>query len=186
MNKIHTSNFYGSYYGHYKYYLETLEQYFRENGKSIIYLAGDSSLDNKHWIKIKNEDSYTEAVNGYENILSPPRMLPDVSYHMNYKLKSSNYSVLNCAIEESTINERKKNLLIQDTIIRDTITKDDILIISVGGNDIALKRTWFFKKILDFLCRSTVFNMILLMKFNSLSTLQSGKGWGHVLFHIIV
>ena len=43
----------------------------------IIYLAGDSSMDNKYWIN----NRFKESINGYQDILS--KMLPDICYHMN-------------------------------------------------------------------------------------------------------
>ena len=50
------------------------------------------------------------------------------------------YGVINCAVEESTVGARAcSRLLDQDTFIRDHITGDDMLVVSVGGNDIALK-----------------------------------------------
>ena len=40
-------------------------------------------------------------------------------------------------MEESTLNERTFRLLSQDKFIQDHISEDDILIVSVGGNDVA-------------------------------------------------
>jgi len=39
--------------------------------QSVVYLAGDSSLDNKDWFS----DTH-EALNGYETVLTPPRCGP--------------------------------------------------------------------------------------------------------------
>ena len=42
---------------------------------SVIYLAGDSSLDNKFWFS-----QQAVALNGYENMLDPPTMKTDVCF----------------------------------------------------------------------------------------------------------
>ena len=43
------------------------------------------------------------------------------------------------AVEESTLEDRKTDLLHQDKFIVYNITNNDTLVVSVGGNDIALK-----------------------------------------------
>jgi len=49
---------------------------------------------------------------------------------------------VNTAIEESCLFDRENNgLLAQDDFIRTHITEEDILIVDVGGNDVALKPT---------------------------------------------
>jgi hypothetical protein len=54
--------------------------------------------------------------------------------------KGKDMAVLNCAIEESTIGSRARGVLLpQDKFIRDNISQDDMLVISLGGNDIALR-----------------------------------------------
>ena len=67
---------------------------------------------------------------------------------MNHLVNDSEYITINCAIEESALNERKEGLLSQDEFVRDHIKKDDILIVSVGGNDVALKPSETFLHIL--------------------------------------
>mmetsp|Transcript_15554 Transcript_15554/g.25920 ORF Transcript_15554/g.25920 Transcript_15554/m.25920 type:complete len:192 (-) Transcript_15554:635-1210(-) len=115
----------------------------QNNRDGLIFLAGDSSLDNKFWFS-----DTAPALNGYEKILEPPKSRRDVAYWMNKKLAESketadgtgSMAVINCAIEESTIGTRScGNLLPQDRFIRDHITRDDVLVISLGGNDIALR-----------------------------------------------
>ena len=101
--------------------------------------AGDSSLDNKYWVK---ETAF--AINGYENILKPPTMIKDVNYWMNTLLAEHNKKSvpkvcsIMTAIEASTLAQRKDSILSQDTFIKNHISSDDYLIVSVGGNDIAL------------------------------------------------
>lgn len=46
---------------------------------------------------------------------------------------------MNCAVEATTLRERQSGLLPQDEIIVEHMTEDDVLIVSVGGNDIALR-----------------------------------------------
>ena len=148
---ISSNTFYNEYHGHRVEDLEIVYTHLRSiNNNRIIFLSGDSSLDNKHWFPERDE-----AINGYETILSPPRSKQDISYWMNYALLSYyqknknsiifqedqlNWKVLNCAIEESTVGARAcGHLLPQDIFIREKIQSEDILVISLGGNDIALK-----------------------------------------------
>ena len=42
------------------------------------------------------------------------------------------------SVEATTLNERAFSLRAQDKLIRDNLREDDILIVSVGGNDVAL------------------------------------------------
>lgn len=102
----------------------------------IIFLAGDSSMDNKEWIV-----DWADAVNGYERFVDPPTMKRDVCYWMNAEAqrRASGLACLNTAIEATTLSNRACcSLLEQDVFIRDNITENDYLVVSVGGNDIAL------------------------------------------------
>ena len=63
---------------------------------------------------------------------------------MNFEIEKrklrTKYAVINCSIEESTIGDRScYRLLPQDQFIKEHINSNDILVISIGGNDIALK-----------------------------------------------
>lgn len=135
-------NYYNNYYGHPIEDLETIVEYFRSKKKgksSLIFLAGDSSLDNKHWFH-----QGAAAVNGYENILDPPESKKDVCYWINKYIVErklgKNMTCINSAVEESSIGTRACNhLQLHDKFIQGKIFKDDILVVSVGGNDIALK-----------------------------------------------
>lgn len=119
---------------------------------------GDSSLDNKHWFfdasKMKEmqmqDPSFTApAVNGYEAAFrgrGHPRMVKDVCFHLNdlaaERLGPGKVCTVMTSIEESTIQDRiDHGLLAQDVYIRDNIRPDDFLIVSMGGNDIALRPT---------------------------------------------
>ena len=153
MTKISSSSFYNEYHGHKVQHLQTLYPLLRSNSDALIFTAGDSSLDNKYWFNDKSA-----AVGVYKDVLQPPTMICDVTYHLNSlleddnrynrgmpsKLSSNNntrrikYAAINTAVEATTLNERSYNLRPQDRFIRDNISADDILIVSVGGNDIAL------------------------------------------------
>ena len=163
---INSDRYYLEYHGHPTYILEKIIDYFKtnHNTKQIVYLAGDSSLDNKYWVQSKSD-----AVNGYQNILSPPRMKRDICYHLNNILQSDNIVTINTSIEATTLGNRKEELLGQDKLIRDNITENDVIVISLGGNDIALQPSF-----------STIWNMFKLNYFNSESTIKKGPkhAWG--------
>lgn len=140
MSKISSQSFYSEYHGHRIQDLEVLYVHLRGNDNNpLIFLAGDSSLDNKHWFR-ENGD----ALNGYEEILTPPQSRKDIAYWMNYALLqnqlTTKWTVINCAIEESTVGARACGILLpQDQFVREYIQPQDILVVSVGGNDIALR-----------------------------------------------
>jgi len=149
---IDSSDFYAEYHGHTIEHLELLTSFFRgrKGNEGIIFLAGDSSLDNKFWFK-----GTAAAVNGYEDILSPARSKKDVAYWMNEQAvkRGSAMATINCSVEESSVGTRAcGRLLPQDAFVRDNIQASDVLVVSVGGNDIALKPN---------VC--TIVNMLLLM-----------------------
>jgi hypothetical protein len=140
IGKVESASFYREYHGHTTSDLTTVLRGLRQDHSEIVFLAGDSSLDNKFWF-----GDLADAVNGYEKILTPPTSKKDIAYWMNLgfqKRRLRNFAVINCAIEESTIGARACNrLLPQDQFIRDNITSSDVLVISVGGNDVALRPT---------------------------------------------
>ena len=207
-------DYYGNYHGHLIEHLGIVARHLPRIQStprtSMVYLAGDSSFDNKFWILKQSEP----AVNGYEAILSPPRSVPDIAHQLNKyfaerwsrvagggrrlvapngggiaataaaSATSSSASVadggggdssgpthfccVNGAVEESTVGLRDDDVLLpQDEFIRDHLTKDDVLVVSVGGNDIALRPT-----------ASTVCAMGWLSFFSSTESVRSGKAWG--------
>ncbi|CAK9023943.1 unnamed protein product [Durusdinium trenchii] len=167
--------FYSTYHGHDVRYLESLLDglLLIHREAPVIFLAGDSSLDNKTWLfnqgapadHWRPSSAHAPAVNGYERLLQPPRMVCDVTYWMNqilYDLKA-NAIALNTAIEATTLASRVGGvqccvvpsccgLYEQEELIRDRIRPCDMLVISIGGNDIALAPSIF-----------TVIAMVLLM-----------------------
>lgn len=84
------------------------------------------------------------VIGAYSNLLDPPRSKQDVTFWLNHFLQENNNSntnrmaAINTAVEATTLNERVYRLRPQDEFIRDNIQSDDILIVSIGGNDIAL------------------------------------------------
>ena len=74
---ISSSEFYAEYFGHAPRHLEVAHEELRRGNRRAIFLAGDSSLDNKYWF-----NDASEAVNGYERVLSGP-MKQDIAYWLN-------------------------------------------------------------------------------------------------------
>jgi hypothetical protein len=158
MSKINTKDFYSKYDGHKIMDLNNiigpLRSYNEQNkNRSVIFLAGDSSLDNKHWPfndPIEKLLCNKQPINGYESVLEGDNCVPDVAYQINQTLieneLNNEYVCINTAIEATKLEERfdmdsKVRLLEQDQFICDNITNDDILIVSVSGNDLALGPT---------------------------------------------
>lgn len=135
---LDASAYYATYHGHAVEHLEVAHERLRRSHNSIAFLAGDSSLDNKFWF-----GRMEPALNGYEDFLRPPRMKTDVCYWLNYEAVRRDLRhlcCLNTAIEATSLNGRACCCLLeQDCFIHQHITSNDYLIVSVGGNDIALK-----------------------------------------------
>lgn len=151
--------FYETYHGHTVAHLERLHGALRGAGASrFIFLAGDSSLDNKHWFfsgfasksaQVRSGAEFVgDAVNGYERVLTPAVMVKDVCYWLNLECSqrcganAPRICAINTAVEESCLSQREaEGLLPQDVFIRDNIAEEDVLIVDVGGNDVALRPT---------------------------------------------
>jgi hypothetical protein len=138
--KVDTHNFYGTYRGHSVRHLKQLLPVLRESSDRLIWTAGDSSLDNKYWF-----NDTADAPGAYKEVLEPPRSKQDVTYWMNYLCENGDNisprrktATINTAVEATTLNERTFRLRPQDIFIRDNIKPEDILIVSIGGNDVAL------------------------------------------------
>mmetsp|Transcript_4893 Transcript_4893/g.16416 ORF Transcript_4893/g.16416 Transcript_4893/m.16416 type:complete len:312 (+) Transcript_4893:127-1062(+) len=170
-------DFYSEYHGHRIPHLETVHAHLLEERgeRFFMYLLGDSSLDNKHWIA-----KTVGAVNGYERVLHPPTSRPDVAYHLNAIPAAAERSItINAAIEESRVGQRvgwfRTELMPQDVFVRDRLTPDDVLVVSVGGNDIALAPT-----------PATIWNMLWLLRMNTTETLkyalEHGVNWASPRF----
>ncbi|KAH8810825.1 hypothetical protein F5884DRAFT_260977 [Xylogone sp. PMI_703] len=168
--KINTSRFYYEWKGHTISDLSafrTMTLSLRPD-KPIIYLAGDSSLDNKYWVPSSGpggEPLPVDVPEIYHATLQKPYPKPDVAFWLNHFL-GDRATALNLAVEASMLRERDNDLLEHDEFIRDNISPNDILIVSVGANDIALKPTF-----------ATVRHMLQLAWLTSRNSLQKGSTW---------
>jgi hypothetical protein len=135
---LSAQSYYGTYSGHDEAHLKIIKEGLQRQGKKrTIYLAGDSSLDNKYWFH-----EHAPALNGFEQILQPRIMKQDVCYWMNSEAVQRgevDLVCINTAVEATSLNNRACCwLTAQDRLIQDHIQEEDTLIVSVGGNDIAL------------------------------------------------
>jgi hypothetical protein len=175
-DKIKTSRFYFQWSGHPLTDVATFRSHIlsKRPGKPIIYFAGDSSLDNKYWVPLSGQHGEPLPVQIpkiYDDILEQPYPKPDVAFWLNHVLEDR-ATALNLAVEASMLRERDEDLLDHDKFIQDNIRKQDILIVSVGANDIALNPTF-----------ATARHMTKLAWLTPLSSLQQGNAWslGHFL-----
>ncbi|RDW63522.1 hypothetical protein BP6252_11067 [Coleophoma cylindrospora] len=168
--KINTSRFYYQWKGHdipdisaFRFTAHSLRP-----SKPIIYLAGDSSLDNKYWVPSSGpagEPLLVDVPDIYRATLDRPQPKPDIAFWLNH-LVGDQATAINLAVEASTLREREEGLLDQDSFIRDNICAEDILVVSIGGNDIALKPTF-----------ATVHHMLQLAWLTPRKCLQRGTAW---------
>lgn len=163
--KIDSTKFYATWEGHTVEDLEKFKAITSEArpNKPIIYLAGDSSLDNKYWVKETGQFKDVKTPDVYVKALENADPKPDVAFWLNHLLGDS-ATCINGAIEESMLRQRNSKLRDQDAFIRDNITSDDILIISVGNNDVAMKPL-----------PTTIFHMLKLAWFAKRADLESGS-----------
>jgi len=141
--KVSAHAFYGEYHGHCVEHLRAVQGELRRNGRSLVFLCGDSTLDNKYWLP---GIATSRALNGFERALEPAVMQQDVAYWVNHALVErglgGHAACLNCSVEESTLSDRSGGTLLpQDEFIRDNMHEGDILVVSCAGNDIALRPT---------------------------------------------
>lgn len=137
--KINTSRFYHEWKGHQIQDLESFHQITlsQRPDKPIIYLAGDSSLDNKYWVHNTIQDFNIPVPEIYFSTLTRPSPKPDIAVWLNHLL-GPRATCINAAVEASMLRERDTTLLPHDTFIRTHIRPQDTLIVSIGANDIAL------------------------------------------------
>ncbi|KAF2129245.1 hypothetical protein P153DRAFT_356848 [Dothidotthia symphoricarpi CBS 119687] len=139
MKKINKSRFYFEWKGHQIQDLVAFREIALEQrpDKPFVYLAGDSSLDNKYWVHKSLDELSIEVPKIYEYALDSPSPKPDIAFWMNHLL-GDRATCINTAVEASMLRDRDNQLLPHDEFIRDHIGPQDILIVSVGANDIAL------------------------------------------------
>ena len=143
-------------------------------GRRVLWLLGDSSLDNKFWLQFCPPPRRARALNGYERALRPGDLMHrDVCYWLNRAALDSGPDVvcINAAVEASTLGERSSacggpRLLPQDSFVAEHLLPDDVLCVSVGGNDIAMRPTF-----------ATVCSILALIH-ASPEKVKSGRAWG--------
>jgi lysophospholipase L1-like esterase len=170
VEKINTSRFYHEWKGHNildiaAFHSITLSQ---RPSKPIIYLLGDSSFDNKYWVPSSGpagEPLPVPVPDIYYAALNRPQPKPDIAFWLNHFL-GDDATTLNLAVEASTLRDRDAGLLEHDEFVRDNIRAEDILIVSVGANDIALKPTL-----------ATARHMLQLAWLTTHSSIQAGTAW---------
>lgn len=171
-NQISNNYYYETYHGHIIEHLRntltSIKINYPEN--KIIYLAGDSSLDNKYWI-----NEWAPATNAF-NFLKPSFMKKDICYHLNKLGESNGISCINTSVEATTLEMRvgKNNLLKQDYFIKNNISEKDILIVSIGGNDIALNPTF-----------KTIWNLFKAIYLNNEKDIKLGPSYAYGLKHLV-
>lgn len=137
-HKIDCNRFYDNYYGHRIEDLEYIVKYSKQRFESIIYLTGDSTLDNKYWLneRIPMHEKLREVMNR-----EYPKCRPDIAHCINTLIDPLTVCI-NCAVEEATVESKSYiGLNAQDLIVMDNLNENDILVVSICGNDIALKPT---------------------------------------------
>jgi hypothetical protein len=104
--KIPSRSFYARYHGHPLSHLYALHAYFRGQKRPLVWFAGDSSLDNKHWLYPSDDkgsdpltdNSYTgPAPKAYQRVLEPPRSVKDVCYWLNDALQTQSSRYVVCS-----------------------------------------------------------------------------------------
>jgi hypothetical protein len=118
------------------------------------------------------EESPVAVPKIYEEVLQTPFPRPDVAFWLNHFLEDRG-TALNLAVEATMLRERDGDLLDHDKFIRDNITSEDILVVSVGGNDVAMKPTF-----------STIRRMLQLSWLTPFNSLEKGNAWslGHFTY----
>lgn len=167
---ISSRDFYSPFHGHDPAHMQILVDHMRQKQRQVVWLAGDSSLDNKYWFR-----DQADATNGLEEVLQPPRCKQDIAYWINKLIADQEgegyenlkpFVAVNGAVEESTVGRRAcGRMLSQDTVIRDNIQPEDYLVVSVGGNDIALAPN----------C-CTALNMVTLLRCTPTACIKGGFG----------
>ena len=101
--RVLASAFYGNYHGHTPSDLTRVVDDLRGENRPLRWLAGDSSLDNKYWLR-----GSVPAVNGMEAVLDPAVSVPDVAHCVNAECAARGmpHAAVNAAVEESTLGAR--------------------------------------------------------------------------------
>lgn len=135
---VNHDDYYKKFNGHNVNDLKRIIKNARNLLTNFVFLLGDSSLDNKYWIS-----KTSKPIGCYKSVLKG-LMKQDVCYFINKELdrQNKNYCCINTAVEGSTISDRiAGKLLTQDLVAKENLTRNDVIVVNVGGNDIALKPT---------------------------------------------
>ncbi|KAL7535671.1 hypothetical protein ACHAWF_005229, partial [Thalassiosira exigua] len=164
---ISSAAYYGEYHGHRVRHLAALYPRLRSESDALIWTAGDSSLDNKYWFSDRApavEGAHASLLRPPTSVCDVTYWLNELSFQRDAKGNGGGgvgdgcissgggegesgheprrtrprYAAVNTAVEATTLNERCRRLRPQDRFLRDRIGPDDVLIVSIGGNDIAL------------------------------------------------
>ena len=141
MQPIEASAYYQTWHGHTTPHLERTLAHLRKRYPRLVWLAGDSSLDNKAWVTSVPREPASSA---YRDLLSPSLVVPDVCHWLNVELERAGITdaaCINTAVEATTLGERESALRPQDKFLAQHLAPQDALVVSVGGNDIALAPT---------------------------------------------
>ena len=164
--QISAWSFYAEYHSHKIEHLDAILPGLRQTPeRAVVWLLGDSTLDNKYWLG-SHKSIARPACNGFEHVLSPAKSVPDCAYWVNRELLARGQTgavCVNTSVEESTLQDREGDgLLPQDVFCRDSLSERDTLVVSVGGNDVALRPT-----------AATVVNMLMLTR-SPMALIRSG------------
>lgn len=101
-----------NYFGHDVHFIEQIYSKYRSKGRKIIWLIGDSVLDNKYWVSefgIPDEDIVT--------LFDGQQTKKDIAYWINFK-SANMYHAINCAVEAQSLYDKlNNNLTPQDNFV---------------------------------------------------------------------
>lgn len=108
--------------------------------RRVVWLVGDGTLDNKARVP----RNLVRATNGYEAVLSPPRVWADVAHHVNQLLSAfacgerSEFVCINAAVSENLVGDSVgvSALCPQEELVRARIAAEDVLVVSIGESDV--------------------------------------------------
>ena len=107
------------------------------------------------------------AAGVYKDVLHPAVSKCDICYWINKQLQDANndqYMCINTAVEETMLRQHP---LRQDLFVSDNVQENDVLVVSIGGNDIGLQPTFM-----------TILNLALLVMCASKSAIDEGSAFG--------
>lgn len=126
--------------------------YQSNENKTMIYLIGDSLLDNGNEIKKIDQP----VIQSYENVISDKIMKNDICYQINSLLQENNknFVCINCATANASVSDKKIKLdNIKDMFVSRRMKDGDVLVVSLSGNDLSSTK-------MDFASKIQLFNVI--------------------------